>query len=102
MTSSGLVTYPQIVEEKDMSLALEKLLTPAPARPQRTERASDSPRLNIAVVFTSVTPTLAALRRACDLSARLRASITPLAAQVGPFPFPLTSAPLAVPFLGIR
>jgi len=98
MTSSGLVTYPQIVEEKDMSLALEKLLTPATARPERTERAPDSPRLNIAVVFTSVTPTLAALRRAGELAARLSASITLLAPQVVPFPLPLTSPPVLLDF----
>jgi hypothetical protein len=83
----------------DMSLALERNLVPATAaRAVATDRETAASRLNIAVIFTSVESTLAALRRAGLLAARLGAHITLLVLQVVPYPLPLTSPPILVDF----
>ena len=49
-----------------MSLAIEKILVPATGQPSRPPEVGQ--RLNIAVVFTSVDSTLAALQEAGNLS----------------------------------
>jgi hypothetical protein len=46
-------------------------------------------KLNIAVIFTSIEPTLSALRKAGALASRLRACITLIVPQVVPYPIPL-------------
>ena len=77
-----------------MALALEKVLAPSvgyPATPAIEETAS---RLNVAVVFTSVEATLAALKQAGALANRLRGRITLVVPQIVPFPLPLTSPPV--------
>jgi hypothetical protein len=51
-------------------------------------------RLNIAVIFTSVEPTLSALRKAGTLASRLHACITLIVPQVVPYPLPLNRAPV--------
>ena len=77
-----------------MALALQKILIPAPDRPQTPPLVEAEPRLNIEVVFTSVEATLVALRRAADLANRLAARITLVVPQVVPNPLPLESPPV--------
>jgi hypothetical protein len=77
-----------------MSLALEKKLIPASAQPTRAIGEEVDRRLNIAVIFTSVESTLAALRKAGTLASSLGAQITLLAPQVVPHPLPLESPPV--------
>jgi hypothetical protein len=79
-----------------MSLALEKLLTPATRRPNRPAAEEAESRLNISVVFTSVETTLAALKEAGSLASRLGARITLVVPQVVPYPLPLASPPVLV------
>jgi hypothetical protein len=81
-----------------MSLAIDKILAPATGRPAQpgTERADR--RLNISVVFTSVEPTLAALKEASALATSLGARVTLLVPQVVPYPIPLESPPVLVEF----
>jgi hypothetical protein len=55
-------------------------------------------RLNIAVVFTSVDSTLAALKEAGNLANSLGARITLVVPQVVPYPLPLESPPVPVLF----
>lgn len=96
MTSSGPAEYARSVEGwNDMSLAIEKIL--APARPKlRTEETS--PYLDIAVVFTSIDSTLAALKEAGALASSLGARIKLLVPQVVHYPLPLESPPVLVEF----
>lgn len=78
-----------------MSLAFERILAPAPGYPaQPTPAEGSEPRLNVAVVFTSVDATLAALRKAGALASRLSGCITLLVPQIVPYPLPLTSPPV--------
>jgi hypothetical protein len=51
-------------------------------------------RLNVAVIFTSVQSTLAALKKAGALANRLSGRITLVVPQVVPYPLPLTSPPV--------
>jgi hypothetical protein len=95
MTSSGLYLYPRNVEgQKEMSLALEKLVIPGTAHPATPRSEDTDQRLNISVIFTSVESTLAALRKAGSLAASLGARITILAPQTVPYPLPLESPPV--------
>lgn len=99
MTSLDLGEYSQDVEgRKNMSLALETILAPAPGRP--AEHAVEQPDLglNIAVVFTAEGPTLAALKEAGALAESLGAHITLLVPQVVPYPLPLQNPPVRVNF----
>jgi len=59
-------------------------------------------KLNIAVVFTSVGATLAALREAGALANHLCARITLLVPQVVPYPLPLENPPASLEFLENR
>ena len=77
-----------------MSLALEKVLAPLPGHPTPPPIEETESRLNVAVVFTSVESTLAALRKAGALANRLSGRITLLVPQVVPLPLPLTSPPV--------
>lgn len=89
---------PSILEgREEMSLALERILIPATGRPESMSEAAES-KLDIAVVFTSVEPTLGALKRAGALADRLSAKITLVVPQVVPYPLPLTSPPVLVDF----
>ena len=81
-----------------MSLAFQRVLSPAAGHPARHTEPDTTSRLNIAVVFTSVQPTLAALRRAGELAGRLSARITLIVPQIVPFPLPLESPPVLVDF----
>jgi len=73
---------------------MEKVVLPAVKQPVRTDATQAEQRLNIAVIFTSVESTLAALRRAGALATSLGARITLLAPQVVPYPLPLESPPV--------
>ena len=79
-----------------MSLAIEKIWVPATGHTLPLEEADQ--QLNIAVVFTSVESTLAALKEAGDLATSLGARITLLVPQVVPFPLPLESPPVLLDF----
>ena len=77
-------------ELNSMSLAYETSLTTTP--PRSAPEAS----LNITVVFTSVEPTLLALREAGRLADRLGGRITLVVPQIVPYPLPLTSPPVLI------
>ena len=81
-----------------MSLAIEKLLRPATGHPAQPTREETDQQLNIAVVFTSVESTLAALKEAGNLANSLGARITLVVPQVVPFPLPLETPPVLVEF----
>jgi hypothetical protein len=80
--------------KNEMRLALERVLAPSPGFPAPPAIDDKKPRLNVAVVFTSVEATLAALREAGALANRLSGRITLLVPQVVPYPLPLTSPPV--------
>ena len=77
-----------------MSLAHERVLAPSPGSPAPPVIEKRESRLNVAVVFTSVKATLAALRKAGALANRLSGRITLVVPQVVPYPLPLTSPPV--------
>jgi len=81
-----------------MALALEKRLAPALGQPSRPVVAESDQNLNIAVVFTSVEPTLTALKEAGALATSLGARINLLVPQVVPYPLPLESPPVLLDF----
>jgi hypothetical protein len=99
MTSSGLSEYSRDVGgQNNMSLAIEKILRPATGHPALPTRVEADQQLNIAVVFTSVDSTLAALKEAGQLANSLSARITLVVPQVVPFPLPLETPPVLVEF----
>jgi hypothetical protein len=99
MTSSGLSEYARDVERRNkMSLAIEKVLAPATGQPSRPPIEEARQKLNIAVVFTSVEATLAALKEAGNLARSLGAQITLLVPQVVPYPLALESPPVLLDF----
>ena len=81
-----------------MSLAIEKLLAPRTGHPTRPIGEEADQKLNIAVVFTSVESTLAALKEAGNLANSLGARITLVVPQVVPYPLPLETPPVLVEF----
>lgn len=81
-----------------MALAIEKLLAPAIGHPALPVREETDQQLNIAVVFTSVDSTLAALKEAGTLANSLGARIKLVVPQVVPYPLPLESPPILVDF----
>src|ERR1700694_5145325 len=97
MTSSGLGEYSlDVGGQNNMSLAIEKIWVPATGHTLPLVEADQ--KLNIAVVFTSVESTLAALKEAGSLASSLGARITLLVPQVVPFPLPLESPPVLLDF----
>jgi len=81
-----------------MSLAIERSLRPATGHPALPIGVEADQQLNIAVVFTSVDPTLAALKEAGNLANSLGARITLVVPQVVPFPLPLETPPVLLEF----
>lgn len=75
-----------------MSVALERVPVPGYLAPPTIEETGA--RLNVAVVFTSVESTLAALRKAAALANRLSGRNTLVVPQVVPYPLPLGSPPV--------
>src|ERR1700688_4606734 len=99
MTSSGLREYAQDVgRQNNMSLVIEKHLAPQTGYPTRPIGEETDQKLNIAVVFTSVESTLAALKEAGNLANSLGARIKLVVPQVVPFPAPLETPPVLVEF----
>jgi hypothetical protein len=82
----------------NMSLAIEKLLAPTTGQPGPPPLEEVEQKLNVAVVFTSVESTLAALKEAGNLANSLGARITLMVPQVVPYPLPLESPAVPVPF----
>jgi hypothetical protein len=66
----------------------------APATAAVTPDASASSRLDIAVVFTTVKPTLAALRKAAALARGLDGGIRLVVPRIVPFPLQLDQPPV--------
>ena len=81
-----------------MSLAIEKILTPATGYPSRQIRDGAGQKLNISVIFTSVDATLVALKEAGNLANSLGARIMLVAPQIVPYPLPLDSPPVLTEF----
>ncbi len=81
-----------------MSLANEKMPMPAIGHPTPSLGEDACQGLNIAVVFTSVESTLAALKEAGNLANRLGARIMLVVPQVVPYPLPLDRPPVQVEF----
>lgn len=77
-----------------MSVALERVPVPSPGYPHHQTIQETGSRLNVAVVFTSVESTLAALRKAAALASRLTGRTTLVVPQVVPYPLPLGSPPV--------
>lgn len=80
-----------------MLLAFQKPLLPATGSPAPGAGEFES-KLNVDVVFTSIEPTLAALKKAGALAGRLNARITLLVPQIVPYPLPLASPPVLLDF----
>ncbi len=89
-----------------MALALERMIAPVTGIPARPLTEETEPKLDIAVVFTSVDATLAALKEAGRLlghqannqTSSLGGRITLIVPQIVPYPLPLTSPPVLVDF----
>ena len=81
-----------------MSLAIEKILVPKTGHPSRPLGDEADQKLNIAVVFTSVESTLAALKEAGNLANSLGARIKLVVPKVVPYPLPLETPPVLVEF----
>jgi len=80
--------------QKNILLALERIVQPATGHPGWSETEEAERRLNISVIFTSVEATLAALKKAGTLASSLGARITLVVPQVVPYPLPLESPPV--------
>ncbi len=72
---------------------IERQFTPAAPVSSEAEVA-----MNIAVVFTAVKSTLAALKKAGALASQLNARITLVVPRVVPYPLPLTDSPVPTSF----
>jgi hypothetical protein len=81
-----------------MSVAIERKTVPVTGHPTRPIGEDADQKLNIAVLFTSVESTLAALKEAGDLANHLGAQITLVVPQVVPYPLPLQSPPVRAEF----
>ena len=81
-----------------MSFATERILVPAPGRPEQPSATEADPKLDIAVIFTSVEATLAALKEAGALARSLDARITLLVPRVVPYPLALETPPVSIEF----
>lgn len=81
-----------------MSLAIEKILRLATGHPAQPTGMEAGQQLNIAVVFTSVESTLAALKEAGQLANSLGARIKLVVPQAVPHALPLETPPVLVEF----
>jgi hypothetical protein len=79
-------------------MALEKILVPARISVAPPVAPETEQKLNIAVVFTSVEATLAALKEAGRLADSLHARVELIVPQVVPYPLPLQSPPVLIDF----
>src|SRR6266849_4711039 len=83
---------------KNMTLAFQKVLVPATGHPAPAQRDESKHQLEVAVVFTSAAPTIAALKKAGALADRLSARINLVVPQTVPYPLPLDSPPVLLEF----
>jgi hypothetical protein len=81
-----------------MALGLDILLAPATGYPTAPLAHEANQSLNIAVVFTCVEATLAALKEAGELASHLGARITLIVPEVVPYAVPLETPPVQVEF----
>src|ERR1700733_7525772 len=81
-----------------MSLTIEKMPARATGHPARSVADDANQKLKIAVLFTSVESTLAALKEAGDLANHLGAQITLVVPQIVPYPLPLEGPPVPAEF----
>jgi hypothetical protein len=81
-----------------VALALEKPLAPATTCPPEALHEGNDHKLEVSVVFTSIEPTLRALKEAGGLADRLAAGIALVVPQIVPYPLPLTSPPVLLDF----
>jgi hypothetical protein len=81
-----------------MALALEKLLAPTTEDPGQAHIAERDRTMDIVVVFTSMEPTLRALKQAGALAHRLDLRVKLVVPQIVPYPLPLTSPPVLLDF----
>jgi hypothetical protein len=79
-----------------MAIVFEKRLGPTTGQPEVPDAAREASALGLAVVFTSVAATLAALKHASILARSLTGKITLLVPQIVPYPRPLTSPPALI------
>jgi hypothetical protein len=87
-----------VAGRNNISVAIEKIWLPAAGRPALPTRDEADQKLDIAVAFTSVKSTLAALREAGTLAHSLGARIQLVVPQVVLYPLPLESPPVLVEF----
>jgi len=85
-------------EPNHVALVPQTLLATLTRTPEPGTPAPSEARLEITVLFTSVEPTVAALRRAGELASQLNGRITLVVPQVVPYPLPLASPPVARDF----
>jgi hypothetical protein len=84
-----------------MALGLDRLLAQtlsAPTPPAAPIANEADQKLNVAVVYTSVRSTLAALKEAGNLASHLGARITLIVPEVVPYALPLETPRVPVPF----
>jgi hypothetical protein len=81
-----------------VSLAIQKMAATATGYPKRPREENADERLNLAVIFTSVESTLAALKEAGNLANQLSARIMLVVPQVVPYSVPLERPPVLVEF----
>ncbi len=81
-----------------MALGLEILLAPAAGHPAVPTAEESNLKFNIAVVFTSVHATLAALKEAGNLASQLGARITLVVPEEVPYALPLETPQIPVLF----
>ena len=81
-----------------ISLVYQTTLATRPGSPLELEGPERDRQLEIAVVFTSVMPTIRALKEAGLLAMQLNARINLIVAQVVPWPLQLTSPPVLLEF----
>jgi hypothetical protein len=82
----------------EMAFVLERPLAPCDARRSPTETDGNENNLDVSVIFTSLKPTLRALRQAASLAKRLAGRITLVVPQIVPYPLPLSSPPILLEF----
>jgi hypothetical protein len=81
-----------------MTFGKNQFLTPEIGRPEPPPTDEQESRLNVIVVFTSVTATITALKKAGSWAESLTARVTLLVPQIVPYPLPLTDPPVSLEF----
>jgi hypothetical protein len=82
----------------EMAFVLDRPLAPPASRRVPAETDGNEDNLEISVIFTSVEPTLRALKQAASLAKRLAGHIALVVPQIVPYPLPLSSPPVLLEF----